>query len=43
MDKAAEYFLDVSYDKSDWIITQAWHSLAKAVLGLFMSTTSING
>ncbi|XP_022080464.1 methyltransferase-like protein 9 [Acanthaster planci] len=43
MDRATEKFLDISYRKSDWIITQAWHSLAKAFLGFFMSTTSING
>ncbi|XP_038067322.1 methyltransferase-like protein 9 [Patiria miniata] len=43
MDSATEKFLDSCYQKSDWIITQAWHSLAKAFLGFFMSSTSING
>lgn len=36
-------FLEQSEDKSDWIFTQIWHSLAKAVLSLFMTQTSING
>uniref|UniRef100_A0A1Y1KNU0 Methyltransferase-like protein 9 n=1 Tax=Photinus pyralis TaxID=7054 RepID=A0A1Y1KNU0_PHOPY len=36
-------FLQKAEDKSDWILTQIWHSLAKAFLGWFMTQTSING
>ncbi|XP_071785722.1 protein-L-histidine N-pros-methyltransferase-like [Asterias amurensis] len=43
MDEATEQFLDLSYEKSDWIITQALHSLVKTFLGILMSATSING
>ncbi|VEN46211.1 unnamed protein product [Callosobruchus maculatus] len=36
-------FLEQSEKKSDWILTQIWHSIVKAVLGFFMPQTSING
>ncbi|XP_023012348.1 protein-L-histidine N-pros-methyltransferase [Leptinotarsa decemlineata] len=36
-------FLEESEKKSDWILTQMWHSLAKLFLGWFMTQTSING
>lgn len=36
-------FLERSEEKSDWILTQLWHSLAKAFLSFFMTQTSING
>ncbi|KAK5642097.1 hypothetical protein RI129_008264 [Pyrocoelia pectoralis] len=37
------HFLQKAEDKSDWILTQIWHSLVKAFLGWFMTQTSING
>jgi hypothetical protein len=43
VDKETELFLDLSCHKSDWIFTQLWHSVAKAILGWFMTQTSING
>ncbi|CAH1959789.1 unnamed protein product [Acanthoscelides obtectus] len=36
-------FLEQSERKSDWILTQIWHSIVKAILGFFMTQTSING
>ncbi|XP_018569742.1 methyltransferase-like protein 9 [Anoplophora glabripennis] len=36
-------FLEQSERKSDWVLTQIWHSLVKALLGWFMTQTSING
>ncbi|KAF5273222.1 hypothetical protein FQA39_LY07553 [Lamprigera yunnana] len=42
-DKDTLNFLQHAEDKSDWILTQIWHSLAKAFLGWFMTQTSING
>ncbi|KAL1517786.1 hypothetical protein ABEB36_001509 [Hypothenemus hampei] len=36
-------FLEESEKKSDWILTQVWHMLAKMFLGWFMTQTSING
>ncbi|XP_060534939.1 protein-L-histidine N-pros-methyltransferase isoform X2 [Cylas formicarius] len=36
-------FLEESEKKSDWILTQIWHTIVKAVLGWFMTQTSING
>ncbi|XP_008191414.1 protein-L-histidine N-pros-methyltransferase isoform X3 [Tribolium castaneum] len=36
-------FLQQSEEKSDWILTQIWHSVVKAFLGWFMTQTSING
>lgn len=36
-------FLQQAEDKSEWVLTQIWHSVAKALLGWFMTQTSING
>jgi hypothetical protein len=36
-------FLQRSEEKSDWILTQIWHSIVKTFLGWFMTQTSING
>lgn len=42
-DEDTQNFIRYSEEKSDWIFTQIWHSIAKAFLGWFMSQTSING
>lgn len=42
-DEDTENFIQQSEEKSEWIFTQIWHSIAKAFLGWFMSQTSING
>lgn len=36
-------FLEQSEKKSEWLLTQLWHSLVKLFLGWFMTQTSING
>merc|ERR1712212_1338704 len=36
-------FLEHCYDKSDWILTQLYHSFAQSMLNWFMTKTSING
>ena len=36
-------FLEHCYDKSDWVLTQLYHSIATSVLNWFMTKTSING
>ncbi|XP_063925679.1 protein-L-histidine N-pros-methyltransferase isoform X2 [Zophobas morio] len=36
-------FLQQSEEKSDWVLTQIWHSIVKVFLGWFMTQTSING
>lgn len=36
-------FLEHCYDKSDWVLTQLYHSVAQSVLNWFMTKTSING
>ncbi|XP_041454107.1 methyltransferase-like protein 9 [Lytechinus variegatus] len=43
LDQRTEAFLDGCYEKSGWMLTQMWHSLAKSALSFFMSTTSVNG
>ncbi|KAF4517675.1 hypothetical protein B566_EDAN004969 [Ephemera danica] len=43
LDAETNQFLDLSCQKSDWIVTQMWHSLASAILSWFMTRTSING
>ncbi|XP_052817997.1 uncharacterized protein LOC128244019 [Mya arenaria] len=42
-DSETRDFLENCYEKSDWVVTQIYHSLAKAFLSWFMETTSING
>lgn len=42
-DQETIQFLEEAEKKSDWIITQLWHAIVKAVLGWFMTQTSING
>ncbi|XP_063235849.1 protein-L-histidine N-pros-methyltransferase [Bacillus rossius redtenbacheri] len=42
-DQETEQFLEQATEKSDWVLTQLWHSLARSFLGLFMTQTSING
>ncbi|XP_071824719.1 protein-L-histidine N-pros-methyltransferase-like [Apostichopus japonicus] len=43
LDGGTSSFLDQSYQKSDWLITQLWHSVVKSLTSWFVSTTSING
>ncbi|KAK7114058.1 hypothetical protein V1264_000184 [Littorina saxatilis] len=42
-DEETTEFLDHCLEKSDWIFTQVFQSLAQTLLGLFMTKTSING
>ncbi|ESO82859.1 hypothetical protein LOTGIDRAFT_211491 [Lottia gigantea] len=42
-DNETSLFLENCYDKSDWIFSQLYFSMARAVLSWFMSPTSING
>ncbi|KAG8223536.1 hypothetical protein J437_LFUL009900 [Ladona fulva] len=42
-DEETEAFLEQSREKSNWVLTQLWHSFARSVLGWFMTQTSING
>lgn len=42
-DEDTQHFIRQSEEKSEWIYTQIWHSIAKAFLGWFMTQTSING
>ena len=42
-DEETQKFLNLCYEKSDWLFTQMFHSFAKSVLCLFMSSTSVNG
>ncbi|XP_063596273.1 protein-L-histidine N-pros-methyltransferase-like [Penaeus indicus] len=42
-DEETRSFLDNCFEQSEWIFTQIWHSVAKALLGMFMTQTSING
>ena len=42
-DVETKVFLDNCYAKSDWLLTQMYHLLAKSLLSWFMNTTSING
>ncbi|XP_044735024.1 protein-L-histidine N-pros-methyltransferase [Chrysoperla carnea] len=43
LDEDTNQFLIQSEEKSEWILTQLWHTIAKAFLGWFMTQTSING
>ncbi|CAL8077966.1 unnamed protein product [Calicophoron daubneyi] len=42
-DEETEAFLTNCFEKSDWIFTQLYHAIAKAILTWFMTSTSING
>jgi len=42
-DAGTEEFIEACYEKSDWFFTQVYHSIARTVLGFFMSMTSVNG
>lgn len=43
VDEETAHFLQQASHKSDWVFTQLWHSLARSILSIFMSQTSING
>jgi hypothetical protein len=43
LDEDTEKFLDLSTDKSEQIILQAWHNLVSTLLKWFLTRTSING
>ncbi|XP_071449481.1 protein-L-histidine N-pros-methyltransferase isoform X2 [Hetaerina americana] len=43
VDEGTEAFLEQSKEKSEWIFTQLWYSLARPFFGWFMSQTSVNG
>ncbi|XP_069954320.1 protein-L-histidine N-pros-methyltransferase [Cherax quadricarinatus] len=43
MDEETQQFLDSCFEQSEWLLTQIWHSIAKAFLGMFMTQTSVNG
>lgn len=42
-DEETDQFIDMCYQKSDWFMTHLYHSIARSVLGFFMTSTSING
>lgn len=42
-DDETEEFLEICYEKADWIFTQIWNALVRSLLSWFMSNTSING
>ncbi|GIY85176.1 uncharacterized protein CDAR_310071 [Caerostris darwini] len=42
-DDETEDFLENCFEKSDWLMTQIFHALARSLLCWFMSRTSING
>lgn len=42
-DEETQQFLSNCYEKADWLFTQLYYSVAKSVLGWFMTSTSING
>uniref|UniRef100_T1J491 C2H2-type domain-containing protein n=1 Tax=Strigamia maritima TaxID=126957 RepID=T1J491_STRMM len=41
-DDETELFLDKCREKSDWVLTQIFHTLLKSILGWFMTSTTIN-
>eukprot|EP00794_Sanderia_malayensis_P019068 gene19068-20983_t len=43
MDEETEAFLNNCYEKSGWVFTQFFHSLAQFFMGFVLSMTSING
>ena len=42
-DAETKEFLENCYEKSDWLFTQLYHLMFKALLRWFMTQTSING
>ncbi|KAK2155479.1 hypothetical protein LSH36_239g03020 [Paralvinella palmiformis] len=42
-DVETKKFLQSCFEKSDWMMTQLYHVIAKSLLSWFMNTTSING
>ena len=42
-DDDTEAFLSHCYEKSDWFFTHVFHAVARTLLSLFMTSTSING
>ncbi|XP_053211800.1 protein-L-histidine N-pros-methyltransferase-like [Panonychus citri] len=42
-DSETDTFIKTCYQKSDWLFTHIFNALAQTVLGLFMTSTSING
>lgn len=42
-DEESQAFISQSVEKSNWLLTQIWQSLAKRILSLFYSQTDING
>ena len=42
-DDDTKKFIENCFEKSDWFMTQFFHSLMLSVLKWFMATTSING
>jgi hypothetical protein len=42
-DQETKVFIDNCYEKSDWFLTQLFHSMFLTILKWFMTTTSING
>ena len=43
LDEEGSQFIDTCYQKSDWFMTHLYHSVARSLLNLFMTSTSING
>jgi DREV methyltransferase len=43
LDDDTERFLELSTEKSEQIILQAWHNLVSTLLKWFLTRTSING
>ncbi|GLH02224.1 methyltransferase-like protein 9 [Gryllus bimaculatus] len=43
MDEETHVFLNKAITKSEWVLTQIWHSVARVLLSWFLSQTSING
>ncbi|GFS55402.1 uncharacterized protein TNCV_1626921 [Trichonephila clavipes] len=42
-DDETEDFLQNCFEKSDWLLTQIFHALARSFMCWFMTRTSING
>lgn len=42
-DEETQHFLDVCYEKSDQYLTHLFQSIARTILCLFMTSTSVNG
>ena len=43
LDDETNKFIDTCYQKSEWFVTQLYHSIARSFLNLFMTSTSTNG